>query len=590
MDRRDYYFGQVVTDAELDAGFTGAENADRNMMLDAGVIGALIGLAVGQHNSGDLNVVVTAGVAYDKLGERCAVPTQQLVDLSKDHLGVNTAVSGGSNSKIVSLFLKFARGPNVDPRVDDNSNPVVFQQDESFSFFVVQGAESSSTPTPPTLLTDGILLADVTLIHAQTQILTANIATSGAARREDQIAIGTGIPHRVRVGHALDAFAALLDIVNQHVSGTADKHPATDVTYAGGGSWAGGTSPTNPATSVEGQLDKMIVDLSAATSGASGADRIGSFSLVGTSDTISSGTLFAVLTALKNATHLEYGGGGQWNDTTTNPATTVENQLDKIISDLTTFVTNSGASKLSCHARTTWLGGRTNPSNISVYQAIDKIITDLSAATAADDGAKRIGAEAGSAGYAAGSVRSQLDAIGPTAATAYTGAKTFDNISVSATNHYKVSSRSVTRSQSAFMIDAVTSLGSAGALLVPANGSGLQPVDLPDGGTLTALLLMVDPTNSTPPAGTKIALILTAVDLTTGVQTQVVTSTTDLISGASYGAAHVFTASGLSVVIDRTTKRYYLSLVGETGTGAASCSWIGTRTTCTITQVDEAAC
>lgn len=38
---------------------------------------------------------------------------------------------------------------------------------------------------------------------------------------------------------------------------------ATDVTYGGGGNWADGT--TNPATSVESQLDKIITDLAGAT-------------------------------------------------------------------------------------------------------------------------------------------------------------------------------------------------------------------------------------------------------------------------------------------------------------------------------------
>jgi hypothetical protein len=57
-----------------------------------------------------------------------------------------------------------------------------------------------------------------------------------------------------------------------------------------------------------------------------------------------------------------------------------------------------------------WLGGRTNPAAASVHVAIDKIITDLAAASAADDGAERVGAEAH--GFvSAGSVRSQLNAV-----------------------------------------------------------------------------------------------------------------------------------------------------------------------------------
>lgn len=73
---------------------------------------------------------------------------------------------------------------------------------------------------------------------------------------------------------------------------------AAGVAYAGGSAWADGT--TNPATTVEDQLDKIITDLA-------------------TGD---------------GAAKVRYSGGGPWADGTTNPAATVEAQLDKIISDL----------------------------------------------------------------------------------------------------------------------------------------------------------------------------------------------------------------------------------------------------------------
>lgn len=73
---------------------------------------------------------------------------------------------------------------------------------------------------------------------------------------------------------------------------------ASSVAYAGGAAWADGT--TNPAATVEAQLDKIIVDLG----GTGGASKI------------------------------KYDGGGTWADGTTNPAATVEAQLDKVIADL----------------------------------------------------------------------------------------------------------------------------------------------------------------------------------------------------------------------------------------------------------------
>ena len=108
-----------------------------------------------------------------------------------------------------------------------------------------------------------------------------------------------------------------------------------------------------------------------------------------------------------------YNGGPNWYDATTNPATTVEGQLDKIVGDLiATAADHSGADRLGCAARNDWLGGTTkaNPAE-SIHDAINKIIYDLGlSASAADDGTIRIGAAA-TTGIVAGSVRSQLDAL-----------------------------------------------------------------------------------------------------------------------------------------------------------------------------------
>lgn len=153
-----------------------------------------------------------------------------------------------------------------------------------------------------------------------------------------------------------------------------------------------------------------------------------------------------------------YAGGGAWADGTANPATNVEAQLDKIVSDLggtgggsagsakvsvanrnpwldgtantgTASVqaalaklvddlvlqtTNaSGGHKIGVDARPSWLGGRANTA-ASVADALDKIIDDLGATVTGDDGAERIGAQ-GTTGspdsLTSGSLRSQLDAL-----------------------------------------------------------------------------------------------------------------------------------------------------------------------------------
>ncbi len=60
-------------------------------------------------------------------------------------------------------------------------------------------------------------------------------------------------------------------------------------------------------------------------------------------------------------------------------------------------------------AFTSWLGGRTNPA-AGLSSIFDRFITDLSATTASDDGAERIGAQA-NGNLPSGSVRSQLDSL-----------------------------------------------------------------------------------------------------------------------------------------------------------------------------------
>src|SRR5690606_38829407 len=176
-----------------------------------------------------------------------------------------------------------------DPRVDGNSLTDFFRRDESFQFIVAQGAEApAGTALPPPLRSDAILLADVTRTFGQTQILNANIST---ARRQDALVAG-GSPRSLRRGRTLEALSDLLTFLNAHVSGTADRHPATAVDYAGGGNWANGT--TNPATTVEGQLDKIIADLAAT----SGAPKVGAAATAGSPSSLVAGTVKSQLDAL----------------------------------------------------------------------------------------------------------------------------------------------------------------------------------------------------------------------------------------------------------------------------------------------------
>lgn len=75
---------------------------------------------------------------------------------------------------------------------------------------------------------------------------------------------------------------------------------AANINYAGGGPWADGTA--NPATSVEAQLDKIVVDL-ASTLSSSGTDKIGGETLTSTisgGNNLAAGTLTSQLQDIIN--------------------------------------------------------------------------------------------------------------------------------------------------------------------------------------------------------------------------------------------------------------------------------------------------
>jgi hypothetical protein len=454
-NRRDYFFRQRVTEAELDDGFAELEKADQNLAADLGFVGVLANAVVSQHAPvPDLSVDVSGpGAVLDQLGQRIFFSALQNVSVAQDDGGVSTSVSAAGQEKIVSVFLKFDRALS-DPRVDGNSLTVFFRRDESFKFIVAQGAQApAGTALPPPLRSDAILLADVTRTFGQTQVLNANISI---ARRQDAFVSG-GSPRSIRRGKTLEAVSDLLTFLNAHVSGTADRHPAAAVDYAGGGNWADGT--TNPAATAEAQLDKIVADLAAVT----GAPKVGAAATSGSPNSLSAGTVRSQLDALLGfinahinnptnvhaASALSYAGGGNWADGTTNPAATVEGQLDKIVSDLaaTTGAPKVGAAATSgspnslsagtvrsqldallghinahindatdAHAASAigyagggnWADGTTNPAT-TVEAQLDKIVSDL-VATA---GAARVGAAA-SGNLPAGTVRSQLDALDAT--------------------------------------------------------------------------------------------------------------------------------------------------------------------------------
>lgn len=374
MDRRDFYFRQKVTEAELDGAFDAVEAADWALAIDHGFTGITLDMDAAQNGVPNLTINVSGpGVAYDSLGRRIAIPSTQNVNVGVDENAVSTAVAGGANEKWVSVFIEFDRDLS-DPRIDGNSLGLFFVQEEAFRFVVRQGAEALvGLATRPPLDPNMVLVCDILRTFGVGTILNGAIDLD---RRQDAFRLEAGTLD-VIAGTPKEAIGLLLDHLNNHVDGVASRHPASAIDYAGGVAWADGT--TNPATTVELQLDKIVSEL-ATIAGNGGAARVG------------------------------LGALGNWFDGTTQPATTLFGRLSTIITQLVGSGAGSGAQKLGCNARTNWLGGRTNPSGVSIFAAIDKIITDLAVTSAGDDGAERIGAQA-NGNLAAGSVRSQLDEL-----------------------------------------------------------------------------------------------------------------------------------------------------------------------------------
>jgi hypothetical protein len=138
-----------------------------------------------------------------------------------------------------------------------------------------------------------------------------------------------------------------------------DSSLSSLMSYDGGPDWPDGT--TNPATSINLQLDKIITDLSSTTTDYSGAAKLN-------------------IDARPN-----------WIDGITNPATRLDTAIDKIITDLASTTTDySGAAKIRVDARSNWKDAEPNP-QARVDEALEKIIIDLIDTTLDHSGATRIG-------------------------------------------------------------------------------------------------------------------------------------------------------------------------------------------------------
>lgn len=375
-DLRYWYTGQLVTAQEMRGGDAELEQGIFDLATDMGFVGVIDGGEVAEHaGTPNLTVDVAALLARSPLGERIRVAGTPNVDCEFDYLTQPTAVTTPGNFRLVDIYVVFDR-LGSDPRLDATNTTVYFVQEESFAFEVHQGAEASS-PSAPAGPSDGVRLARITLAFGQTTIETVDIDTTA---KESVVKLSSG-SIAIEAGTFTGALQLVIDELAGHIDGSG-SHPATAILYGGGANWADGT--TNPNTTVELQLDKIVSNLILTTSGASGAHKIGC------------------------------ANSSAWADGTSITGTTIYAFMNTII---TTLAASTGATKIGIGARTNWLGGRTNPAITAsggVFAAIDKIITDLAATTTNDDGMERVGGQAVSGSpysLTAGSSRSQADEL-----------------------------------------------------------------------------------------------------------------------------------------------------------------------------------
>jgi hypothetical protein len=164
---------------------------------------------------------------------------------------------------------------------------------------------------------------------------------------------------------------------------------------------------------------------------------------------------------------------------------------------------------------------------------------------------------------------------------AISGAKTFDDISVSGANRYKVAARSVTRSLNPLWVRPSSGDCARMTFSAPASSVWAAPLDVPHAQTLTSVRIYINPTDTGALPGDLPSIAIMKHHKATGAETVVGgSSVTDSPADATaYSAAHSFGPSGLSEVIDTESYTYRVDFTQE---DVNSGSVIGLDAVCTV--------
>jgi hypothetical protein len=237
MNRRVLYHGQVVTANEINDVFDQVEIADLNDRIDADVLGVQSGFVVSENTVPDLSVKITAGMAYDSDGRRVVNGALVALDLSVDSNNASTDVVTPGNEKWLAIFAVYDLVlSDLRPTLDGNS--VYWREDESVTFVVTQGAEAGAgLASKPALVPGYVLIADVLREEGVVAILNAAIDpdpdfdVAYTTRKQFAYRLTSSTPERVLAGTSTEAMQAILDVTNNHISGTSNKHAADAITF-----------------------------------------------------------------------------------------------------------------------------------------------------------------------------------------------------------------------------------------------------------------------------------------------------------------------------------------------------------------------
>lgn len=208
MDKYRPYFGQVVTDFDLNEMIQSFYSSIEYFLQDFQFFGIAVGADVTQNPVPSLSINVAGpAVVYDQNGRRIQFNTNQTIDCTSDENSQPTTVLNGANAKWLSIFIKY-RGIPTDPRVDELGEQVFFKEVASYTLLVAQGPEAAAgIVARPGLRGDAVLLGDIKLTFGQTTITTTNIDLS----RQQTVYRIAGTSIRARgVLDVLTQFASLI--------------------------------------------------------------------------------------------------------------------------------------------------------------------------------------------------------------------------------------------------------------------------------------------------------------------------------------------------------------------------------------------